>query len=205
MDNFEYLQQISQANRPTKRSVKSNGLPTSLIIKLVAGGLVLFFLLMAIGGMLGNIGNRSDDLVKQIYLRTTNLNSSITTYNRSLKSSQLRALGTALSSVLSNTSNQLSAYITAHDGTKNIAPPENISDEEANLLNQLNVTLENARLNGILDRHYHNQVGLQVTLLMSLTSQLLARTKDQELIQILTPFYSSLETFRNGFEAYSSD
>ena len=93
MDNLEYLNQISQSNRPVKRSLKSSDRKTNLILKFSIAGVVLFFLMMAFGAMVGNLNTKSDDLAKQIYTRTVNLNSSLNTYNRDLKSSRLRAIG----------------------------------------------------------------------------------------------------------------
>lgn len=208
MDNFEYLNQISQSNRPTKRSFMKpkGGLKTSMVVKLVAGGIVLFFLLMAFGSMLGNLGNKSSELTKQVYVRTTNLNQVVTTFNRDLKSSQLRAIGTSLATVLTNTSNQLSAYLVKDGKDKNaLIPDTKTTESEAALTDELNTTLTNAKLNGVLDRFYDNQIGLQVSLLMAQVSELNARTKDSELKQILLPFYSSLSTIHQSFESFESN
>lgn len=207
MDNFEYLNQISQANRPVKHSFKSSTNPkTGLIIKLSVAGVVLFFLLMAIGSMLGSLGHKSNDLTKQIYLRSTNLNSVLTTYNRDLKSSQLRAIGTSLSAILTNASNQLSVYLTKNGKDKNaLALDEKTTAQENTLIEELNFSLTNAKLNGVLDRYYDNQIGLQVSLLLAQTSKLLARTKDASLISIISDLHSSLETIHQSIEAYSSN
>lgn len=207
MDNFEYLNQISQANRPVKHSFKSSTNPkTGLIIKLSVAGVVLFFLLMAIGSMLGSLGHKSNDLTKQIYLRSTNLNSVLTTYNRDLKSSQLRAIGTSLSAILTNASNQLSVYLTKNGKDKDaLALDEKTTAQENTLIEELNFSLTNAKLNGVLDRYYDNQIGLQVSLLLAQTSKLLARTKDASLISIISDLHSSLETIHQSIEAYSSN
>ena len=205
MDNFEYLNQISKTSRPVQvNPTGKKGLNTSLVVKIVLGSAVIFFLLLALGAMLGNIGNKTNDLTKQLYLRTTNLNATVGSYNRYLKSSKLRATTVALSSVLTNASNQLSSYLTK-DGAKasEIAPPEKIIEEETNLIGELNLTLENSRLNGILDRIYHAQIELQVTLLISLSSQLLARTNDDELKSIVTTLENSLETIHANLETYT--
>lgn len=207
MDNFEYLNQISQANRPVKHSLKSSNNPkTGLIVKLSVAGVVLFFLLMAIGSMLSNLSHKSNDLVKQIYTRSTNLNSVLTTYNRDLKSSQLCAIGTSLSTILTNASNQLATYLTKDGKDKDaLTLDEKTAASESALIEDLNFSLTNAKLNGILDRYYDNQIGLQVSLLLSQTSELLARTKDSNLVTIISNFHSSLETIHQSIEAYSSN
>lgn len=207
MDNLEYLNKISQSNRPVKRNMRQSNAKTSLIIKLSAAGVVLFFLLMALGSLLGNLGTKSKELTKQIYVRTTNLNSVVTTYNRNLKSSRLRAIGSSLTSVLTNASNQLSTYLIGNGKDKNALVPSDTkaSEAEATLIQELNNSLNNAKLNGVLDRYYDNQIGLQVSLLMAQVSELLARTKDPELTNILTNFHSSLETIHQSIEAYASN
>ena len=207
MDNLEYLNKISQSNRPVKRSIRQSNPKTSLIIKLSVAGVVLFFLLMALGSLLGNLGTKSKELTKQVYVRTTNLNSVITTYNRSLKSSRLRAIGSSLTSVLTNASNQLSAYLAGDGKDKNALVPSDtkVTESEAAVIQELNNSLNNAKLNGVLDRYYDNQIGLQVSLLMAQVSELLARTKDPDLTAILTNFHSSLETIHQSIEAYASN
>ena len=156
--------------------------------------------------MLSNLSHKSNDLVKQIYTRSTNLNSVLTTYNRDLKSSQLRAIGTSLSTILTNASNQLATYLTKDGKDKDaLTLDEKTAASESALIEDLNFSLTNAKLNGILDRYYDNQIGLQVSLLLSQTSELLARTKDSNLVTIISNFHSSLETIHQSIEAYSSN
>lgn len=206
MDNFEYLNQISQANRPVKRKLSTASPKTGLIVKLSVAGVVLFFLLMAIGSMLGNLNHKTSDLTKQLYNRTTSLNTVLNTYGHSLKSSQLRAISVSLSAILTNASNQLSGYITANNKDKNaLVLDSKTAAAEAKLIEELDASLNNAKLNGVLDRYYDNQIGLQVSLLLAQTSQLLARTKDSNLTIILTNLHTSLETIHQSIESYSSN
>ena len=206
MDNFAYLNQISQTSRPVgKNPHKTTNATTRLIIKISIIGVVLFFLLMSLGGLISNLNSKTSDLTKQLYLRTTNLNTAIGSYNRYLKSSKLRAITVSLSSVLSSTSNQLSGYISGTSNKKDISPSESVVNEEAELISGFSTALENARLNGVLDRIYHTQLSLQVSLLMSLTSQIISRTKDDTLTNIVTTFYNNLSTINDQLEAYSSN
>ncbi len=137
---------------------------------------------------------------------TTNLNTVLNTYNRDLKSSQLRAIGVSLSAILTNASNQLSGYLTINSKDKNaLILDEKTAASETQLVEDLNASLNNAKLNGVLDRYYDNQIGLQVSLLMAQTSQLLARTKDINLVAILTNLHTSLETIHQSIENYTSN
>lgn len=204
MDNLEYLQQIAKANRPLPpaQPVKSQ---TSTLIKIIVGGIVAFIAVVILGIALGNMGAKTGDLAKQIYVRANNLNTTVTTYNKSLKSSRLRSISTSLSGTLINTTGQLSTYLgSLKEGDKNaLIPSESVLNSETELTNALNTSLNNAKLNGILDRTYAHQISLQVSLLLSLEAQLIARQPDQPLLSIIEQSYSSLSTIQTSLEEYS--
>lgn len=203
MDNLTYLNQISQTNRPVKTTKKS-GVTNGLIAKIAIVGVVLFFIIMAFGAMIGNLNHKPSELTKQLYVRTTNLGKTVTDYNSALKSSRLRAIGVSLSTILTNSANQLSAYLSTDDSKNALVPSESTLETENSVIEELNTSLNNAKLNGILDRVYDNQIGLQVSLLLSQISGLEARTKDPILLEILSSYRSSLETIHQNIEAYSN-
>lgn len=207
MDNLEYLNHISQSTQAAKRAKRTNsGILGNPIFKIAIVGVVGFFLLMAVGSMLGNLNQKSSTLTKQIYARANNLNSVITKYNPSVKSSKLRAIGSSLSTVLSNTTHQISEHVNKGKEKKDkkaLELDKKTAEQETQTLNKLNDSLTEAKLNGILDRAYANQVGLQVSLLLSMLSQLYTRTKDQEFKTTLSEAYDSLETIHNNIESYS--
>jgi len=204
MDNLEYLNQISKSNRPVKSSARGTASKTT-IIKIISAGLVLFFLIIALGTLLGNLNSKVSDTTKQLYFRTDQVNSTLKTYNKSLKSSRLRAIGSSLQTVLTGASNQLKEYYRSKNTkTEDLKLTGKTAEEEERLVSNLNTALERAKLNGILDRVYDNQVSLQVSLLLSLTSQVISRTKDPKLLEILEPYHSSLTTIQQNLEAYSN-
>ncbi len=200
MNNLEYLNEISKSNRPVKAPTK--GISTSLVIKIVIGSLLVIGLIIGMSVLMSNSAARSNDLTKQIYYRTNALNSSITEYNRRLKSSNLRAIGLALSSTLTASSNQLDGYF-KQKGIASDMKPELLAPE-ANHFAELNNTLLSARLNGILDRIYANQIQLQVALILSLISQDYERTKDENLKTILTQYNSNLGAIYYDLQNYSN-
>lgn len=204
MDNLEYLQQISKSNRPVAPAQPTSKSNLSLIIKIAIGGIISFVAILILGIALGNMGAKSSDLAKQIYIRSNNLNSTITTYNRSLKSSRLRSISSSLSGTLVNTSNQLSNYLTStsDDSKTALVPSEAITTSETELIDNLNTTLNNAKLNGILDRIYEHQIASQVSLLLALESQLLGRSPDEPLLSIIQQSYASLSTIQTSLEEY---
>lgn len=206
MDNLEYLQHISQSNRPVTPT-KQTQIPIALIGKILLGGIVATALLIGISVLINNSSNKSEDLVQQLYLRINNISRTVTDNTRLLKSSQLRSISVSLTGALANTSNQLTNYATTHneDGKKDpLAPRDAILEVEANSINTLNTVLANAKLNGILDRTYAVQIHLQVSLLLSIASELASRTDDPELIQILQQFQSSLSVIEQSLDNYSN-
>lgn len=201
MDNFAYLNEIAAANRPVKNPSAPKSLKVATIVKIVAAGVVLFFLLMAVGALVGGLKGKTDNLLKQVYLRTTNMSKIMEDYNRDLKSSDLRSLSASLAGALTNATNQLAGVLGTNDA-EDVAPDAATVEEETAILNELNTSLNNAKLNGILDRAYANLVGLQVSLLMSMISELEARTDDAALLSVLSSYRGNLEVLHQGFEAY---
>lgn len=202
MNNLEYLNQISQETRPTAAKKSAS---MSLIIKIAVGGLVAFFFLMFLGMALNSGKTNPTDLTKQLYVRTTNLNTALTTYNKSLKSSQLRAIGTSLSGVLTGASASLANYLApSTDEKSDLNPPEKLLATETATIEELDTTLNNAKLNGILDRVYANQIQLQVSLLITFISQLEQRTKDTDLLDTIGQYQTNLYVIDQSLQDYSS-
>ncbi len=202
MNNLEYLNQISQETRPTAAKKSAS---MSLIIKIAVGGLLAFLFIMCLGMALGSGKTTPTDLTKQLYVRTANLNTSLTTYNKSLKSSQLRAIGTSLNGVLTSASASLTNYLSSEgDKDADLNPPEKLLAVETETIESLDTALNNAKLNGILDRVYANQIQLQVSLLITFISQLEQRTKDTDLLDIISQYQSNLTVIEQSLKDYSN-
>ena len=202
MDNFAYLNEIAASNRPVQNPAAApQKMRGATVIKIVAIGVVAFVMLMAVGALIGSLQGKTENLTKQLYLRTTNLSTVMQDYNKELKSSDLRTLGASLAGALTNATTQLTSYIGGEDAEER-APDAKTVEEETAVLEELTASLTNARLNGILDRAYANLVGLQVSLIMSMISELEARTDDAELLEVLSTYRGNLEVLHQGFEAY---
>lgn len=208
MDNYEYLQQISKSNRPLK-PVKTSHLPNnfSLIVKILVGAFLGLILLAGIGLLVKSSSTQSADTVKQLYARMNNVSNLIAEYNPNLKSSQLRAINSSLSSVISSTLPQLSAYLesVSDDSETALIPPTKLLEEEGKLYEDTNKLLAEAKLNGTLDRIYSSQIHMQVTLLMTLTGETLIRNDDATLTEILNNFYSNLSVIEQTLNNYTSN
>lgn len=206
MDNFEYLQKISQSNRPTAKQSKMSKINGGLILKILLGGVLAGAVLIAIGIIINTGPARATDVAQQLYMRMANVNQVISTYNKNLKSSQLRSINYSLSGTITGTMPQLSSYIASTNSKSKspLTPPADIADQETKLNASVNAGLANAKLNGTLDRIYAAQIHMQVSLLMSLTSELLKRDQDPALSSILDPFFSNLVVIEDTLNSYSS-
>ena len=102
MDEKEYLKQISASVRPEKKPKTS--FMSSIFFKVGVGGLVIFIMIMILGGIIS--GGKADLQTRGINLKLhlDNTADVISTYQKSVKSSVLRSSSASLYSVLSNTS-----------------------------------------------------------------------------------------------------
>lgn len=204
MNNLEYLNEISKSNRPTSPSKKSP-VNFGLIFKILLGATIITALLMALVVLVNNGATRATDLTQQLYMRMTNVNKTISTYNGSLKSSQLRSINYSLSGTITGASAQLATYLSDTSESKSpLTPPSTIVTSETKLNDNINATLDRAKLNGTLDRIYSAQIQMQVSLMMSITSEILARDKSPALAEILNSFYSNLHVISETLNNYTT-
>lgn len=212
MDNFAYLDQITQSTKPQSKPKSFNGiLSGSNIMKIIACGIVVFMLLLGFNILSSNSSKKTQTLREQIFTRATNLNSTLQTYGPKLKSSQLRSINSSLSSALNDSIAKIDNYNKAKQseqkGKKKKSKSkkdkeDEVAKEEQENIDKLNTSLQNAKLNGLLDRVYANQINLQVSRLIALISELDARTRDQELREILEQLYSNLNVIHGNFENF---
>ncbi len=205
MDKMAYLQQIAtpdQSPKPSKLSLTSGPLPKILI------GLAALAILIIIVGLLtsGGGGTSERSQVEQIQLRSSNLIKTITTYNKSLKSSSLRSSGQSLSNVLTETNRELtnilkSDYAATDESDTTLSATTKTSEQ--NYIKKVNETLETARLNANLDRTYARQMALEVSLLSSLESSLLEKTSNTSLKNILNTSLKNLSSLHTSFDSFT--
>ena len=192
MNNLEYLNQISKTSRPVKNSGNNQGFGT--IIKIAVIGVVAFIILFIVGAIISSKSNSASTLGPQIYIRTT-----INTYNKSLRSSRLRSIGLTLSSTLTAATNQLDPFFKS-----SASKDKNLTQSETEYQANLDGTLTNAKLNGMLDRAYANQMQLQTSLLLSMLEQAINHTRDENLKNIYAQYQSNLTATNTDLVNYSS-
>ena len=213
MNGQEYLRQISATSTQPKRATSGNGsessfkrIFSSLYFKLIVGALGAFILI----AMLGSIINGGSDALKNncisLKLHIDNIMTSITNYQSAVKSSNLRSSSASLMSVLSNTSRDLTNYLTTNYGFKEDNPKSidaNISEEQKLEFDEREQILFNAKINGALDRYYAHQMAYEISYLISRETTILKSTSEQSLVGILNSSLSSLNNLYSNFNDFS--
>lgn len=198
-----YLDKIAESNRPAKASTGPFPFPPKVMIGL---GIAIFaiILIMILGSALGGDKNSEQTLVEKLNLRSENVGKTIDTYNKSIKSSELRSMGSSLRAVLTELNSKTSTFLTEDFGSKGNASKK-LTEEETAYVEELNTTLETAKLNGLLDRAFVREMTLQIGLFMSIESECTSRTKKSDLKDFLTTSYSNLESLYEEFSNYSNE
>jgi hypothetical protein len=207
MDNLAYLQQISKTP-PTAKSSSLQSLMSGKLPKILLGLFVLSVLIIIFGLIFS--GNNTDtseqSLISQANLRCSNLIQTINTYGRKVKSFSLRSSSNSLSAILTETNNNLNTVLSTYYSSEDSSTPEDASsyaEEEASHIEQVNANLQVADLNAILDRNYARQMALEISLLLSLESNLIARTEKPDLKSVLEKSTANLSAIHESFNNFS--
>ena len=163
MDRQEYLNQISNVdntNVPAK-SPKS-GIFASKFFWVGIIGVVGFIIIMVIGLALGNKGGGPKEELYALLRRMTNTSKIANDYRSDLKSSDLRANGASLVSVLSTTKSKLSDYVNTKYKIKEKDLPKKLLTTEDTARDGLSDALFNAKINGLLDSTYATKMAEEI-------------------------------------------
>lgn len=204
MDGQSYLDQISQNTKPATPTSKFNlsGILSSTIFKIIAGAVLFVILAIIFGSILSNANNKGKLFAEQLSVRLANLTETTSNCNEYLKNSDLRSFNAQFSTVLTDTNSKLSTFLAEKLEFNPQKPPENIAKQETDFINELNSELENARLNGLLDRTYVNKIQTQISLILSLEESIRERAKDLALAEILNSSASNLENLLNKLQTF---
>ena len=212
MNNADYLNQIAAETRQAKPQTSfldGFPLPKNLIKWLLITFVALIFIII-LGAILSNQKDPERDLIDRINQRSTNLNSMISTYNPQIKSTRLRAISNNISSVLTYTQAQTTTILETYFGTedkkgnKNAAPSnQSLIDEETAYIEEINASLENARIQATLDRTYHRTLTREVGYLLSLEAELLNRTRKEDLQSTLNDSAYNLDSLYTELQDFT--
>ena len=202
MDGQEYLNQISATNRPEKSS-KFSKILTSKYFLIGAIAVVALILIMVVGAALSSGKSNEKEDGYALLLHLNNTGELVNTYQSDVKSSELRASSASLGGVLSETSKQLDEYLTAKYNIKEKDIKKDIVDEANLQKDGLNSELFEAKINGILDRVFAHKMAYEIALISTEESKLIKTTKNDNLRDILTTSYDSLDNLYSKFNDFS--
>ena len=201
MDNREYLKQISASVRPEK--AKKTSFLSSNIFKIIIGAIAAFIVVIIIGNILssGKDSLRNNSFALKLHLDNTL--ETISEYQKSIKSSDLRSSSASLYSILSNTNRDLTSYITEKWNYKEKSVNKNILEEEKLESDDLNQELFEAKINGILDRIYAHKMAYEISLITTRETSLSKGTKDEAFKSLLNSSLTSLNNLYDKFNDFS--
>ena len=161
-------------------------------------------MIMILGGIIS--GGKADLQTRGINLKLhlDNTADVISTYQKSVKSSVLRSSSASLYSVLSNTSRELSDYLTqTYSSYKAGSEKKELKNAAELQKNELDSDLFEAKINGILDRIYAHKMAYEISLFMTEESSIYNSTGSDTLKGILETSYDSLEKLYDAFNEFS--
>lgn len=200
MDGQNYLNQISQQARPVK---KSGGFMKSPLFFGLIGAVVAMILIIVIGSSLGGGESLSEQSISLKYY-IDGVTEVIDEYQDYVKSPKLRSSSASLGSILSNTSKELTNYLSDSYGFKEESGAYPKLQEEAELSKDvLAEDLFNAKIGGTLDRIYAHKMAYEIELIMEEESDIYDKTPNETLKSLLETSYNSLENLYKDFDDFS--
>ena len=208
MEGQQYLDQITELNRPVKAGGgkgKSglSGILSSKFFIIGAIGVGLLILIVVIGSLLGGGKTSEKDLLVELMLHIDGTTEVIQEYQADVKSSDLRSSAASLQGILSNTSKDLADYIEQKYNLKEKDIPKATQEEATLATDELSNELFEAKINGILDRIFAHKMAYEITLITTDEAKLIKSTSNDGLKDLLDTSYSSLDTLYAKFNDYS--
>lgn len=186
-----YLAQISKSTAKPPRTVSKQVL---VIVSLVA----LIIISIVFVSIFSSVSNKPNELSMSLYLRMQNLQKSTKTYQASLKDSRLRTTNSSLNAQLNNHSRDIGERLTER-GYKLNKLKEKIVLEETEHIDTLNETLEKARLNGVLDRYYPENMVYEISTIIDLLNQTFNATRNDEFKELLEKIFNDFVSLKKDF------
>lgn len=163
-------------------------------VAIMGSALLLGFIGLAIM-VVATAGPSTSQLTQRLAARTQATSGVASTIHDDLRSSELTAANSTLRISLTNMLTQLSSLgIELNKIESTIATGES-ADELA-------ATLEDARLNGVLDRTYAREMAYQLQTILTLMSQIYETSDNAQLREFLEKSYADLEPLQEQFASY---
>ena len=212
MNNKDYLNQIASETRPLTAKAPGffgNTLNLSMKQLKIFGIIAIAITIILFIAMAASSGDKNSerDYVDEAYLRTKDLSAVIDEYRTKIRSSELRSMAMSLKSLLTEANYNLSTSLTDDFGAKSVEKPAkaSTSTNEDAIIGELKDSLESARLNAILDRVFAREFTYQISLLISLETTIINRTKKEPLKSSLTTSRTNLQAMHEQFDNFAAN
>ena len=217
-----YLQQIAANGNNNLQNKSGNSFFSKIFNKwtfLISGGVALLLvIIIVLVSALNKVDTKDQDLMTRSYWAATYLNeTALDEYANQVKNSDIRNMSASLKSVLNeiilNEANlMLSEHSIELDDTEEgeIAREEKAkitgleADEGSSDETPLTTTLENGRLNGILDRTFLREITMQIAYLISYQSECAERTKSSNVKNFSLKAEANLQNLYDQFYNFNS-
>lgn len=201
MEGQEYLNQISAENRPVKKS--GGKIFSSKFFWVGVIGVVALIIIMIIGALLGGNKGGEKNLTYALKLHLDNTAAIISEYQPTVKSSALRSSSASFYGVLTNTSRDLTNYLTERYNFKDKDISQNLTDEAQLNSDGLKAELFEAKINGVLDRVYAHKMAYEIMMIKSEESKIYDSTSNETLKEMMSQSFNSLENLYDNFNDFS--
>lgn len=204
MNDLDYLNQISSPLPSDLPPTGIKSLTSGPLFKILIG-ILAFVIISVIGVILITALTPKEVTIEseltRINLRSTYLLDYISTYSPRVKSSNLRAAGSTLSTALTQLETNTSKTLSEIYG---LSPTESdLSPEDSKLLEDTSLALEHARLNGLLDRYFASEMAYQISHLLILEDATISRSPDPEVTEYLESSRATLTQLEETFSSFS--
>ena len=205
MDGQQYLQQISNSNRPKKKAAKGgiSGILSSKFFLIGAIAVVALIVIIIIGSALGGGKESSKDLSYKLKLHLDNTAEVAGEYQQHVKSSALRSSSASLYGVLTNTSRDLNDYLVQKYNFKDKDISKKLQEEAEGAKEELSNEFFEAKINGILDRIYAHKMAYEISMLTNEETKLIKAAGNETLEGLLNTSCESLNNLYDKFNDFS--
>lgn len=186
---IDYLDSISTVPRGVKKG------PPDLIFFGAIIAVLLASLLLGAFVIFGR-GDTTKDNWSTLSVKLVNLDKIADASQKNIASSELRATNTRLTLALTNATHDIDPFLTAHEVDSAKPDPKVTAKENTD---ELEATLEDARLNAIFNRTYAREMSYQLDTALILLKQLESKTKNKDQQKFLTTTYSDLLPLQERF------
>lgn len=191
---IDYLDSISSV--PRGATTKTNdrlffGAIIAAVATVLLVGLFAFFALR----------DNSAEQLSVLSVRLTNLQKISDANQKHLVGSRIRSTNSGLNLVLTNAERDLSPHLLAHEVDSRKISAKIVAQENTD---ELAERLEDARLNGILDRIYAREMAYELETLMILIQQLESKTKNGPQKEYLKTTYNNIKPIQESFSKFNA-